>query len=150
MCFLPPDDEVLIYMTSVVIVDCIIPLVLMVVFYRKMSKKLKSDVPVSEHTQIDRNQKRKLQACRTVFYLVVIYGVFVVPGRFFVLVADYLFRFKSDFFDSEEGVVLMYIWKSFIMFWIYINNFANIFIYAAMMKDFTRFLVSFGCKNRCH
>ena len=147
ICFAIPDIEYLIYLAFTVTMDSFIPVALMTVFYRRMSKKLKSEENLT--AQNNRNQRCKKQALKTILFLTIIYVIFVVPGRLAAFVLNFMVAFDPKLIVGSSGQkIILDIWRTFLVFWVYMNNFTNIFIYVALIKGFRRFLISLCCPCR--
>ena len=150
-CSAPMDIELLAHLTFTVTMDTFIPVTLMTIFYRRMSKKLKfEEDPLREvNVRDNANQRRKKQALKTILYLTIIYVCFVVPGRMLAMFLSFTYAFNPSLIvGPSTPKFIKHVWNTFLIFWVYVNNFANIFIYAALIKGFRSFVMTLCCPCR--
>ena len=129
------------YLIGNICTDCMIPSVLIVWFYYRISIKVKSFHKIRKNLdnnqQLDNHIRRKV-ARRTLRTLIAMYILFVYPGRLgfisIICIAFYdplLYNRHYSVFNTIIG---------FLNISIYFNNMGNVFIYAWLIVGFRRFL----------
>ena len=115
--------------------DCFIPASLMYLFYRRIQNWMNqdaNDLPLS-----DGSKRRNRVALKTLRNLIIVYIACVFPGRFAVvgIHIDDINRTEGrhDYFDLVHEL------SSLVSL---LNNVANVFVYASIIKDFRAFLLS--------
>ena len=133
------------------IVFGVVPLIMLSFFYYKMVKILNinrnnnSKIKSKEYSNCatvvnDRRSERNMVALKTVKYLTVIYFLTVV----FVKVVVFSFVVQPSIRKNFKSIYI-----SYIDFFYLINNIANVFVYAKLMRGFCCFLQNvFTCGRR--
>jgi len=134
-----------IVISTIILLENILPLTIMVYFYRRICKKIKesTDAFHRDKTQERLSQKRNKKAMKTLKWLIIIYTFSITPSRIFgiaILAAN-----KFNIIGSS-------IWPKLILYTLFLtNNIINVFVYACMMKRFRKFLLNvftFGLSKR--
>ena len=127
--------EFLLYAFALRTLDCFLPAVLLCFFYRRIRNWMlneSNDFPLTEESK-----RRNSMALNVLRNLIIVYIASVFPGR---LVVTGL-HIEDNFLNGE----LKYYFKLFHQLFSLIsilNNLVNVFVYAFMMKDFRRFLLT--------
>ena len=118
--------------------DCFLPASLMFLFYSRIRNWMSQDT--NEFPLTEESKKRNRLALRTLRNLIVVYVACVFPGRLVVTVLHI-----EDNYRKEGGNVRLYyfnfVHELFSLITL-LNNVVNVFVYAAMIKDFRRFILS--------
>jgi len=129
------------YFVGSLFYDCLIPSILMVWFYFKISvnvKQFHDTNKTSDQNHELQNHTRKKVALKTLRTLIIMYILFVFPGRFFSA-SVILIMVKAPLFYSQHYIALVKAYN-LMEISVYLNNMGNIFIYAWLIVGFRRFL----------
>ncbi|XP_066933598.1 melatonin receptor type 1B-B-like [Clytia hemisphaerica] len=119
--------------------DCFLPTCIMTVCYQRIMCSFKrQDRRASCKTSL----KRKQTALRTLKYLIIVYVVFVFPGRIFGTVV-YLFSLYNEAWFQEYLGTLTPIYFT-LLFMCSFNNMVNVFVFIWLVPEFRKFV-----KNPC-
>ena len=115
--------------------DCFIPASLMYLFYCRIRNWMNQEVNNLPLT--DESKKRNRVALRTLRNLIIVYIACVFPGRIVVagihIDDNYQTEGRRDYFNLVHELF------SLVSLF---NNVVNVFVYAAMIKDFRKFILS--------
>jgi len=135
-------DSISAYLIGGICVDCIVPSVLILWFYNKISVKVKSFHRISnelnQNEQQFDNYTRKKVALKTLRTLIILYVLFIYPGRFGFVSINIISFYDPLLYKRHANafnIILNLMENS-----VYINNMGNVFIYAWLIVDFRRFL----------
>ena len=117
------------------ILDCFIPASLMYSFYRRIRVWINSEV--SHLPLTEESKKRNDVALRTLRNLIIVYIVTVFPGRLVVSVL----HLDDNFRDNVTTRYFNFVHQLFSLISL-LNNVVNVFVYAVIIKDFRRFLLT--------
>jgi len=124
-------------------IDCLFPSVLILWFYYQISKKVRSFNKVSKRLDLNQehqfdNYARKKAALKTLRTLIVMYLVFIYPGRSCFVIIIFL-SYNAPLLYNRNYISFNIILNSMEIF-VYLNNMGNVFIYAWLIVAFRRFL----------
>ena len=125
------------------IMETVVPTALMYWFYRRISRKIQSDMMQSTMPGYNGpSLKRKLKAMYILKLLIAVYIFSIVPGRIYIPIDQLLF----NSLDVSISMTTRRHALSAAHFLLYVNNRVNVFIYIYLMDDFRRFLIkTFTC-----
>jgi len=140
------------YYISMVCLDCLIPSVVIVWLYYKISVTFEcvhnnSNRP--DQNQQLQNYKRKKAALKTLRALTIMYVLFVFPGRFFVLGHELIYTNANSFYQRHADAFILT--ARLMEISLYVNNIGNVFVYAWLIVGFRQLLkniLTFGLLNR--
>jgi len=123
--------------------DCLIPTVVMLWFHYKISVKFEclhdiSKILDQNALQQLQNNKRKKAALKTLRTLIIMYVLFVFPGRLFMVI-HVLISFNAKLL-YQRHVKEFTITTKLMEISVYFNNIGNVFIYAWLIVGFRQFL----------
>jgi len=133
-----------IVISTIILLENILPLAIMVYFYRRICKKIKeSQMPYIEIKHKNDSQKRNKKAMKTLKWLIIIYTFSITPSRIFGI---------TILAANKFNIISSSIWPKLILYTLFLaNNIINVFVYARMMKRFRKFLLNvftFGLSKR--
>ena len=117
------------------IFDCFLPATLMYLFFRRIQNWMNKDVnhlPLTEESK-----KRNSLALKTLRNLIIVYICCVFPGRLVVTGLNAEDNFRTD----RRRIYFSLVHELFSLVCL-LNNVVNVFVYAVMIKDFRRFLLT--------
>ena len=136
------NTENILYVVSERLLDCVFPVMVMYYFYNRIKVNLfnnSQNTGASSGTRTLSNaksHKRKVDALKTLKYLLIIYVVCVFPGRLFATIA-YILSILSSIFHSYLKVLDPVYY--FLLFACSLNNMVNVFVFLWMMPNFRQF-----------
>ena len=126
------------YLISLRMFDCFLPTSLMYFFYCRirdwMSKEV-NNFPLTEESK----QRNKL-ALKTLRNLIIVYIACVFPGRLVIVGLNIADKYRTD--GAVVTVNYFHFVQELFSLIALFNNVINVFVYAVMIKDFRRFILT--------
>eukprot|EP00111_Clytia_hemisphaerica_P024988 TCONS_00073582-protein len=140
------------------IIDSLIPLIVMAYFYFKMKKNMKKEVTTNKtrHNErastfslSDQSQRRNRRALKTIKGLLILFIITVFCMRILFMIN--LLAIQPIATGHENITVVTYSTIAFpvILTLFYSNNILNIFVYAKMIPDFRKFVLTVLTLGMC-
>ena len=139
-------NTVLGFFVALICFECLLPSAIMLWFYYKIAAKVKCFHNISKRLNQDQNQEHHLQnyqrkkvALKTLRILIIMYMLFVFPGRLFGFSCVFIFFDAPSVFRQSVFIIAVY----FMDIFLYLNNVCNVFVYTWHIVGFRRFLKKF-------
>ena len=145
MCVFDSSYENFIVQISITyIVDSFFPLAIMLFLYNEMYKRMNRRANGNSFALTDQSRQRNRRALRTIRGLIWLFILTVILGRVYNLLSRVLDFYKSNNKPPFLTMLDVFIWVSYSLNVLiyFMNNILNIFIYAKMIPDFRRFLLT--------
>lgn len=130
------------YLIFLRVLDCFLPSSLMYFFYRRIRNWMNEEVnrfPLTEESK-----RRNKLALKTLRNLIIVYIACVFPGRLVIAGLNLEDRYRAG---GTERVYYFYFVQELFSLIALFNYVVNVFVYAVMIKDFRKFiltLITFG------
>uniref|UniRef100_A0A7M5XMP8 G-protein coupled receptors family 1 profile domain-containing protein n=1 Tax=Clytia hemisphaerica TaxID=252671 RepID=A0A7M5XMP8_9CNID len=140
--FIISESSLLIFNGFRLILDCILPITLVLSFYWKIKNGMAVDNAMNVFASTNQSRQRNQAALRTIESLVILFIVSVVPGRLIHILSSILKYYNEVTQPLFSQTLENYtdILKVVSDFFLFLNHTLNIFIYAKIMPGFRRFL----------
>ena len=127
-----------------IFLDSFLPFAIMLFLYHKMEKRLNAEENENSFALNDQSRQRNRRALRTIRGLIWLFILTVILGRVYNLLSRVLDFYKSNNKPPFLTMLDVFIWVSYSLNVLiyFMNNILNIFIYAKMIPDFRRFLLT--------